>query len=195
MRAEISKLHKKLQATFMYVTHDQIEAMTMASRIAVINLGVLQQIGTPQNLYDTPDNLFVAGFIGSPSMNFFPAKLRKEGQKVHVDSDGFSIQIPGARSSAYESHDGKNIIFGVRPENIHNPDFVPPNTNTELIPAKVDVTELMGKERFLHLLNGKVPFVARVDPRSNFDIGDDVKVAIDMDNFHILDTEIEEVIR
>jgi multiple sugar transport system ATP-binding protein len=195
MRAEISKLHKKLQTTFVYVTHDQVEAMTMASRIAVIDKGILLQIDTPQALYDRPDNLFVAGFIGSPAMNFFPAKLRKDGKKIFVDGEGFSVQIPANRAGVYESYAGKDIIFGVRPEDIHNPDFVPPNIQTELIPAKVDVTELMGNEIFLHLMIGDISFVARVDPRSTFGIGDDVQVAIDMDSFQIFDTETELAIR
>ena len=195
MRAEISKLHKKLQTTFVYVTHDQVEAMTMASRIAVINNGILLQIDTPQALYDTPDNLFVAGFIGSPSMNFFPAKLRKDGKKVYVDGDGFSVQVPADRADVYESMDGKQVVFGIRPENIHNPDFVPPNIKTELVPAKVDVTELMGNEIFLHLINEDITFVARVDPRSTFGAGDDVQVAFDMNSFQIFDGETELAIR
>ena len=195
MRAEISKLHTRLQATFVYVTHDQIEAMTMATRIAVLNLGVLQQIGTPKALYDTPDNLFVAGFIGSPAMNFFPAKLRKDGKKIHVDCDGFSVEIPYLLTDTYKSYVGKNVIFGIRPENIHNPDFVPPNIQTELVPATVDVTELMGNEIFLHLINGKASFVARVDPRSNYELDKKVKIAFDMNSFHIFDTETELAIR
>ncbi|NOY99460.1 MAG: sn-glycerol-3-phosphate ABC transporter ATP-binding protein UgpC [Chloroflexi bacterium] len=195
MRAEINKLHKRLQATFVYVTHDQVEAMTMASRIAVINKGIVQQIDTPQRLYDRPVNLFVAGFIGSPSMNFFPARLRKEGAKMYVDGDEFSISIPDKRAGVYESYAGKRVVLGIRPENIHNPDFVPPNTHTELVPAKIDVIELMGNEIFLHLVNGNDKFVARVDPRSTFSVGDTVKLAFDMNGFHIFDAETEQVIR
>jgi len=195
MRAEISKLHKKLQTTFIYVTHDQVEAMTMATRIAVINKGVLQQIDTPQTLYDYPVNLFVAGFIGSPAMNFFPAKLRKEDGVIHVDGEGFSVSIPQDRAAVYEGHVGKEVIFGIRPENIHDPEFVPPNTKTELVQATVDVTELMGNEIFLHLINGSTAFVARVDPRSRFEVNQQIQVAFDMDNFHIFDAETEEAIR
>src|SRR6188474_287467 len=102
MRAEISKLHQRLQTTFIYVTHDQTEAMTMASRIAVINKGVLQQLDTPQNLYDHPNNLFVAGFIGSPAMNFFPAKLIKNGEKLNVDTGDFQVQIPAKQAGVYK---------------------------------------------------------------------------------------------
>ncbi|CAG0961924.1 partial sulfate transport system ATP-binding protein, partial [Anaerolineae bacterium] len=123
MRAEISKLHQRLQTTFIYVTHDQTEAMTMASRIAVITKGNLQQLDTPQNLYDHPNNLFVAGFIGSPAMNFFPAKLVKQGEKILVDSGDFQVTIPDSHSAPYKSMDGRSVIFGIRPENIHDADF------------------------------------------------------------------------
>lgn len=195
MRAEISKLHQRLQTTFIYVTHDQTEAMTMASRIAVINKGILQQLDTPQMLYDHPANLFVAGFIGSPSMNFFPGTISVSGGKVAVDMDGFKVQIPDALAATYKDMGDKKIIFGIRPENIHDPDFAPPNIHGEKVAAKVDVTELMGNETFLYLVNGKNTFIARVDPRSHKRVGDDVQVIFDMDKFHIFDVETEEAIR
>src|SRR5512147_59881 len=127
MRAEISKLHQRLATTFIYVTHDQMEAMTMATRIAVINKGILQQLDTPQMLYDHPTNLFVAGFIGTPAMNFFPGKLRKDNGKLVVDTGDFVVTIPPKKAKPYENYAGKDIIFGIRPENIHDPNFVPPN--------------------------------------------------------------------
>ncbi len=195
MRTEISKLHQGLQTTFIYVTHDQIEAMTMASRIAVINKGRLQQIDTPQTLYDKPDNLFVAGFIGSPAMNFFPGKLRKSDGKLMVDTGDFTIQIPAVKAAPYQQHADKNIIFGIRPENIHDSDFIPPNIDTEKVAAKVEVTELMGNEIFLHLVSGKNAFVARVDPRSKLRVGQQGTVVFDMDNFHLFDAATEEAIR
>jgi multiple sugar transport system ATP-binding protein len=195
MRAEISKLHQRLQTTFIYVTHDQTEAMTMATRIAVTNKGILQQLDTPQNLYDHPANLFVAGFIGSPAMNFFPGKLRKEDGKLFVDTGDFSLAIPDRLTQTYESHAGKNIIFGIRPENIHDANYIPTNIEAENVDVKVDVTELMGNEIFLYLLSGNNTFVARVDPRSKLDIGQDATVAFDMDTMHIFDAETEEAIR
>ena len=195
MRAEISKLHQRLQTTFIYVTHDQTEAMTMASRIAVINKGILQQLDTPQNLYDSPANLFVAGFIGSPAMNFFPGKLRKDGSKLIVDTGDFSVPIPDGKAKTYEAHVGKDIIFGIRPENIHDTNYVPPNINAESVAVKVDVTELMGNEIFLYLVSGKNTFVARVDPRSKLALGEQATVAFDMDTMHIFDAETEEAIR
>lgn len=195
MRAEISKLHQRLQTTFIYVTHDQTEAMTMASRIAVINKGNLLQLDTPQNLYDYPNNLFVAGFIGSPAMNFFPAKLTKSGEKVIVDTGDFQVPIPDALAAPYKSMDGHSIVFGIRPENIHDPEFAPPNIHGEKVSAKVDVTELMGNETLLYLLSGKNTYVGRVDPRSKLHVGTSTEVVFDMDKFHIFDAETEEAVR
>ena len=195
MRTEISKLHQRLQTTFIYVTHDQVEAMTMATRIAVINKGRLQQIDTPQNLYDRPENLFVAGFIGSPAMNFFPGRLRKENGRVLVDTGDFVIPIPAERAKTYESHAGRDVVFGIRPENIHDAHFTPPNIHGETITMKVDVTELMGNEIFLYLFSGKNSCVARVDPRSKSKIGEQIQVVFDMDNFHVFDAQTEQALR
>jgi len=186
-RAEISKLHQRLQTTFIYVTHDQVEAMTMATRIAVMNKGVLQQLDTPQKLYDRPDNLFVAGFIGSPAMNFFPARINREEGNLFVDAGSFKVQIPDELRAVYDPHAEKEIIFGIRPEDIHNPQFVPPGIHAAPIAAKVDVTELMGNEIFVYLLTGDTSFVARVDPRSRYEVGDEVQVVFNMDNMHIFD--------
>jgi len=186
-RAEISKLHQRLQTTFIYVTHDQTEAMTMATRIAVMNKGLLQQVDTPQQLYDKPDNLFVAGFIGSLSMNFFKAHLRKSGEDLVVDADAFVGKIPQERKATYMPYVDKEVIFGIRPEDIHNPLFVPAGIHAEPVSAKVDVTELMGNEIFLYLLSGEHAYVARVDPRTRTSMGADIQVAFNMDNFHIFD--------
>ena len=195
MRTEISKLHQRLQTTFIYVTHDQTEAMTMATRIAVINKGKLQQIDTPQTLYDFPANLFVAGFIGSPAMNFFPGKLRKDDDRIVVDTGDFVVGIPAAKATPYKQYVGKDVIFGIRPENIHDAEFTPPNIVAEKVTVKVDVTELMGNEIFLYLVSGKNVFVARVDPRSKLRIGQQAQVMFDMDNFHIFDAATEQAVR
>ncbi len=190
-RAEISKLHNRLQTTFIYVTHDQTEAMTMASRIAVMNKGLLQQLDTPQMLYDAPSNLFVAGFIGSPAMNFFSGKIRKEGDTLVVDADAFVVKIPKEKEALYGPLAGKDIIFGIRPEDIHNPMFLPSNISAAEVKAKVDVTELMGNEIFLYLVSGKHDYVARVDPRSRYTLGEEVTLAFNMDNFHIFDPSLD----
>ncbi len=190
MRAEISKIHQQLQTTFIYVTHDQMEAMTMASRIAVINKGKLQQLDTPQNLYNAPVNLFVAGFIGSPAMNFFPATLRKNGGVV-ADAGAFTVPIPGDRARNLETYVGKRVVFGIRPEDIHDLEFVPPNIPVAKVSAKVDVTELMGNEILLYLVAGANTFVARVDPRSKLRVGASAEVAFNMEKVHVFDAELE----
>jgi multiple sugar transport system ATP-binding protein len=186
-RSEISKLHHNLQTTFIYVTHDQVEAMTMADRIAVMNKGYLQQLDTPQNLYDHPNNLFVAGFIGSPATNFFPAHLRAEGEDVVVDTGAFRVKLPEASRATYRPYVDKEVIFGIRPEDIHAADYIPGGITPALVDAKVDVTELMGNEIFLYLMIDEKQFVARVDPRAKYSIGDTAKVAFNMDNCHIFD--------
>ncbi len=195
MRAEITKLHHRLGTTFIYVTHDQMEAMTMASRIAVINKGLLQQLDTPQVLYDRPDNMFVAGFIGAPAMNFFKAKLQKQDGKLLVDAGTFVVPVPDDRVKAYSGFVGKDVVFGIRPEDIYNPAFVPPGIHAAPVEAKVEVTELMGNEIFLYLASGKNQIVARVDPRTNFRIDDKVQVSFNMDKCHLFDPETEKAIR
>jgi len=195
MRAEISKLHKRLETTFIYVTHDQIEAMTMASRIAVMNLGLLQQIDSPRNLYNKPTNKFVAGFIGSPSMNFFPAKISKNGENIFIDGGNFRLPIPKEKAAAYQGLDGKEIVFGLRPEDVHDPDFTPSGVTEARIKAKVDVIEMMGNESFTYFSTADHDFVGRIDPRSKFKYGDEIEVGVDMSNFHIFDKVTEKAIR
>ena len=194
MRSEITKLHQRLQTTFIYVTHDQIEAMTMADRIAVINKGMLQQLDTPQMLYDHPDNMFVAGFIGSPAMNFFKATLRKTGDNLIVDAGSFSVPVPADRNKSFQSYADKPVVFGIRPEDIYNPAFVPTGIHAAPIETKVDVTELMGNEIFLYLLVGSNNIVARVDPRTGFHVGDKVQVSFNMDKCHLFDADTEKAI-
>jgi multiple sugar transport system ATP-binding protein len=193
MRAEISKIHHQLQTTFIYVTHDQMEAMTMATRIAVINKGRLQQLDTPQNLYNMPANLFVAGFIGSPAMNFFSATIRSDGG-LHADSGEFRIPIPASRAKSLEPYAGKSVVMGIRPEDIHDFEFVPPNIEAAKVAVQVDVTELMGNEILLYLLAGKNTFVARVDPRSQLRVGNKAEVALNMEKLHVFDAATEQAI-
>jgi len=194
-RTEITKLHQKLQTTFIYVTHDQVEAMTMASRIAVMNYGVLQQIDSPQSLYDHPDNLFVAGFIGSPAMNFFDAKVTKDGSNLYVDAGAFSVKIPDARVDVYMPYEGKSVIFGLRPEDIYDPKYEAPDIIGEPVEGSVEVTELMGNEIFVFVKSADHDYVARVDPRTNFRMGDKVNITFNMGNMHIFDKETEQAIR
>jgi multiple sugar transport system ATP-binding protein len=161
----------------------------------VINRGLLQQIDTPQTLYDRPDNLFVAGFIGSPAMNFFPARMHMDDGKLYVDGGSFSLKIPDSRAEVFKPHAGKDVTFGIRPEDIHNPEFAPPGIDAEPVEAVVDVTELMGNEIFVYLKTGENSFVARVDPRSRYHVNDKVQMVWNMDNMHIFDKETEKAIR
>ncbi|MCD6577404.1 MAG: sn-glycerol-3-phosphate ABC transporter ATP-binding protein UgpC [Anaerolineaceae bacterium] len=188
-RKEITKLHQRLNTTFIYVTHDQVEAMTMGTRIAVINFGVLQQIDTPQKLYDQPDNLFVAGFIGSPAMNFFQAKITKSDGKLFIDTGDFNVEIPKEKIKLYSGYINKEIIFGIRPEDIYNPKYPATGIQATPVKCKVDLRELMGDEIYIYLMAGKKDLVARVDPRSDFKVGENVEVVFDMSNFHIFDPE------
>ncbi len=194
-RAEISKLHQRLQTTFIYVTHDQIEAMTMATRIAVMKDGLLQQLDTPQQLYDYPNNVFVAGFIGSPAMNFFDAQLTRSDGKLCIDTGSFVVEVPKEKGAPYQAHVGRPVVLGVRPNDVHDPHFAPSGIHTALIPTKVEVTELMGNEVFLYLRTGDKSYVARVDPRTRARIGDEIQVALNMDNMHLFDKETEQAIR
>ena len=188
-RAEITKLHQRLQTTFIYVTHDQVEAMTMASRIAVMKDGILQQIDSPQNLYDRPSNVFVAGFIGSPAMNFFEAKIEKSDGRLIVNAGTFNVPVPENKTARYDSYAGQPVIFGIRPDDIHDPNFAPPSIQAAPVEIQVDVTELMGNEIFAHLLSGDNVFVGRVDPRTSLKAGQPGQVVVNMDNMHLFDTK------
>jgi len=194
-RAEISKLHQRLQATFIYVTHDQTEAMTMGTRIAVMKDGILQQTDTPFNLYRNPDNLFVAGFIGSPAMNTFDVTPTGTAEEMWLDGPGFRVGVPAAKAKKLTPFLGKPVVFGIRPEDIHDRDFAPPGITAEYITVQVDVTELMGSEVYLHLLTDSIPFIARVDPRTSARMGGSVGVALNMDNVHFFDRQTEKAIR
>ncbi len=193
-RAELIKLHQRLQTTFIYVTHDQMEAMTMGTRIAVLKDGVLQQVDTPQKLYKEPANLFVAGFIGSPSMNFFEAVITEEDGKLVVDTGSFRVPIPDSRREKALPLKDKKVIFGIRPEHIYAPPYVPPGISAAPVRAEVDITELMGNEIFLYLLSGKNRFLARVDPRVQARPGDVIEVVMDMENMHLFDAVTEKAL-
>jgi multiple sugar transport system ATP-binding protein len=194
MRTEITKLHQRLQTTFIYVTHDQTEAMTMGTRIVVMKDGVIQQVDNPQNLYDKPNNLFVAGFIGTPPMNFFDVHLTKDSTGCFALFGDNKVRIPESRSSAMPDDCwGKDAVMGVRPEEIDdNPDYVAAHPDAA-IDAYVEVTEAMGSETYLYLMtSGKEGNVnARVDPHTLSRVGDNIKVAFAMENAHFFDKETE----
>ena len=195
MRTEITKLHQRLQTTFIYVTHDQTEAMTMASRIVVMKDGVVQQVDTPQNLYDYPANEFVAGFIGSPQMNFFNVKLDREGQDVVATFGDNKIVVPEKKVAKFtdESYIGKEVVMGIRPENIHDDEQKLAEFASATIDVDVEVTELMGSETYLYLsTTGKEGnIIARVDPRTASKAGQKIKIALDTNHLHFFDKETE----
>ena len=194
-RANLSKLHVQLQTTFIYVTHDQIEAMTMATRIAVINKGLLQQVDTPQMLYDHPDNLFVAGFIGSPAMNFFKTTLVQGDGKLFIDGGAFKVEVPASKMESYSKYINHPVIMGVRPEDIQDPNFLPPGIIPQPVEGEIDVTELMGNEIQLYIRSGEHSYVARVDPRTNARMGQHIQVVFNMGNMHLFDPDTEQAIR
>lgn len=193
MRTEISKLHKRLQTTFIYVTHDQTEAMTMGTRIVVMKDGLVQQVDTPQNIYDHPTNVFVAGFIGSPQMNFIDSKLVEKEGKVYVDINNDHILLPEDKAKILKEkgYVGKEVIMGIRPENIDDDvDFIEEHSQA-VIEATVEVTELMGAETYIYLSKGKSNLVARVNGSSTVKTGDNIKIALDETRIHIFDKETE----
>lgn len=195
-RAFISKLHQRLGTTFIYVTHDQVEAMTMGTRIAVMSAGELQQLDSPQQLYDHPQNVFVAGFIGSPSMNFFPnSKLVQEGDKMYVDTGVFRIAAPTARYEKYRSHVGTDVILGIRPEIIHDINLQPSNIQASKIEANVEVVEQMGNEKIVYLEEGGKNFIARMDPRTQVSVGQRVSVVVDVTSIHLFDGKTEKALQ
>jgi len=194
-RAMIQRLHNRLETTFIYVTHDQTEAMTMGSRIAVLKDGLLQQIDTPQSLYDRPDNVFVAGFIGSPSMNFFNATLVREDGDYYIDTGVYRVRVPEDKKAVWGQAASQRVILGVRPEDIHDPHYAPPGIIPAEIEAQVDVTELMGNEVFLYLKSGNLSYVARVDPRTDAKIGNTINLVMNAENMHLFDAETERAIR
>ncbi len=194
MRTEIIKLHQKLGTTFIYVTHDQTEAMTMGDRIVVMKDGVIQQVDTPQNLYDFPCNMFVGGFIGSPQMNFLDATLVKENGNYYVDLGGDKLLINPDRVKAnpgIENYVGKAIKAGIRPEDIKDDEEFLEKHKDATIVAHVDVSELMGSEIYLYLEYKDYKMTARVNPGSKAKNGTDVKVAINTKKLHLFDPETE----
>jgi multiple sugar transport system ATP-binding protein len=197
-RAELIKLHQRLQTTVIYVTHDQVEAMTMGTRIAVLRDGILQQIDAPQVLYDHPKNMFVAGFIGSPPMNFFDAVLTGTPDDMWVEhyNKSFRVKVPPDKAAKLVKYLGKEIVFGIRPEDIFDPLFAPPTSDreTSLVNVKVDVIETLGSEIFLYLLTGEKVFIARVDPRTRAHVGENMQVVFDMSRMHAFDRATQEAL-
>ncbi len=205
MRTEISKIHKKLGTTFIYVTHDQTEAMTMGDRIVCMKDGFIQQVDTPQMLYDKPVNKFVAGFLGSPQMNFIDGVLKEEYGQYIVEFGSedsktqrgvkYEIVVPESKATPeLGNYVGKEIILGIRPEDIHDEPVHLANATTGKINAYVEITEMMGAETYLYLICEGHSMTARVNPRTTARPGDEIEVVLDANKIHLFDKETEKTI-
>ncbi|HWR06760.1 sn-glycerol-3-phosphate ABC transporter ATP-binding protein UgpC [Sporomusa sp.] len=196
MRNEISKLHQKLNTTFIYVTHDQTEAMTMGSRIVVMKDGFIQQVDTPLALYERPDNLFVASFIGSPQMNCISAKLEKRAGAMYIVFGKNSIKLPEDKVQQLTGTDyiGKEVVMGIRPEDVHDEEIHGESLADNIISAKVEVREILGAESYLYLAVEGFNLIARVSTRSAVKAGDVIEVFLDTDRIHLFDKETEKTI-
>ena len=191
MRSQIAALHKRLQTTFVYVTHDQTEAMTMGDRIVVMKKGIIQQVDTPQNLYNCPCNMFVAGFIGSPQMNFVDAKVEKEGEKVVLVFNESRILVKD--TEAMLPYVGKEVVMGIRPEDIHTEEDSVAGENNKIL-AEVNLAEMMGSEIYLYFTCEGQKMIARVSSKMDVQAEQKVKLVIDTDKIHVFDKETEKVI-
>jgi len=196
MRSEIKKLHYRLGTTFVYVTHDQTEAMTMGDRLVVMKDGLMQQVDTPQNLYDHPCNLFVAGFIGSPKMNTFEATLeRRDGGLVASFGDA-ELTVPESRfkDGSLDDHIGKSVIIGIRPESFHMEDEQANLTNCCFINAQVELSEQIGSGVYLYVMCGGTQFIATLPTRCTARHGESIRLAVECENLYIFDKDTEEII-
>ena len=196
MRIEIAKLHQRLGTTIIYVTHDQTEAMTLGTRIVVMKDGVIQQVDTPQNLYDRPQNLFVAGFMGSPQMNFLDAIVEVSGETAYLNVAGHSIPLPPQKSKKLieGGYDGKSVTFGIRPEDVYDSEMYVETSPMSVFESTIKVYELLGAEVFLYFDLEMFPMTARVDSRTMARPGDTIKFALDVEKIHVFDKETEMVI-
>jgi multiple sugar transport system ATP-binding protein len=190
-RAELIRLHERLRATIIYVTHDQQEAMTLGDRIAVLNNGALQQLGGPQMVYDRPANLFVAGFIGSPSMNFFDSSLVARDEALFVEGPGFDVMVPPERARSLDRHAGRDVILGIRPEHLYEQGEVESAPPGSTLQAVVDVVEPMGNEVFVYLSTAGHLFTARLNADTDLRRGQKVNMVIDTYKMHLFDRQTE----
>ena len=193
MRIEIAKLHQRLGTTIIYVTHDQTEAMTLGTRIVVMKDGVVQQVDTPQNLYNAPGNLFVAGFIGSPQMNFMDAVCSVKGDDVTLTVGKHVLKVPASKKQALinGNYDGKTVVLGIRPEDVHDSQAFISNSPDSIIESEIKVYELLGAEVFLYFDVEGTQMTARVNPRTTLRTGDKAVFALDMEKIHVFDKETE----
>ena len=193
MRAEIGKLHRKLETTFIYVTHDQTEAMTMGSRIVVMKDGVMQQAASPMEIYNEPANMFVAGFIGSPQMNFIDVTVTKENDGIYLVNDNLKVKLPEGKANRPElaEYIGKEVVMGIRPENIYDDEAHIAAAPDCKLSALVTHTEMMGAETYLYLTVGEKNIIAKVNPRTTAKLDETIDIVFDSNKIHIFDKETE----
>ncbi len=189
MRTEISKLHTRLAATMIYVTHDQVEAMTMGDRIVVMKDGDIQQVAPPLELYDRPVNRFVAGFIGSPPMNFFEGRVEQRDGGVHFNGGAFSVRVREEEASRLAPWAGKPVTFGIRPENIADALYASNPNPEHQFKATVEVVEPMGSEIYLYLRTGEHSFIARMDAHEKTEVNQELSLLLDMKKAHFFDPD------
>ena len=194
MRTELNKLHIRLQSTMIYVTHDQTEAMTMGNRIVVMKDGIIQQVAGPITLYDKPVNKFVAGFMGSPPMNFVKGRIIKKDSKFFFTEDGFTVKIAEDMYKKLASYEGKEIFFGIRPEDIYDKLFTSQASSENTVKAVVEIIEPMGAEAFLYITAGKSSLIARVGGHDRPEIHQDMDLVFDMSKAHFFNKDTEETI-
>ncbi|GAB4311355.1 MAG: ABC transporter ATP-binding protein [Candidatus Bipolaricaulota bacterium] len=195
MRAELAELHLRLKTTTVYVTHDQVEAMTLGQRVAVMKDGVVMQYDDPQTIYDRPTNMFVAGFIGSPAMNFLDARLVSEDGKIYVQGKGFKLLVPPDRATdGVRGYVGKEVVFGLRPEDIRTPEMVHGGTEGRMFTGKVRVREPLGDEQIIYADCAGDEIVAKLDPRLGIQPGQDITFVAMMERLHIFDKTTEQAI-
>ncbi len=194
MRTELSKLHKRLQATMIYVTHDQVEAMTMGDRITVLKDGIIHQVADPITLYDQPVNKFVAGFIGTPPMNFMECRVIKKNAGIYIDEGNYEVKVSKRMGKPLEHYVGKEVIFGIRPEDIYDKLYSAGATRDNTISSTVEVVEPMGAEIMLHLTTSKSIFIARVGSHNKAKVNQDIEMVFDMDKIHVFDKKTEKTI-
>ena len=191
MRSEISKLHQRLQTTFIYVTHDQTEALTMGTRIVVMKDGIMQQVDSPQELYNNPVNMCVAGFIGSPQMNFCDAVIAEENGAVCVKFGSNTVALTPEKAENAKAYMGQTVVMGIRPEDLYDDDDSIAKFASSIVSADVEVTEMMGAETYLYVVIDGMNFVARVKPDSTATVNSTIKLALDPTKIHIFDKETE----
>ena len=189
MRTELIRLHERLETTMIYVTHDQVEAMTMGDRIVIMKDAVIQQVGTPLEVFRQPGNLFVAGFIGSPTMNFIKSDLIQEESNLYIRTSDFRLRVPPEKTGAYEKYLGRPVVFGIRPEHIYDPRLFPARLQGNTLQAMVEVVEPLGSEVIIYFKISSQSLVGKIDANTEVESGQSLEIYMDMTKMHLFDPE------